>query len=48
MVAKKGTRSTKKVKSLPTKAVSAKQAKNIKGGSFSFGKTSKRMPTAVE
>ncbi len=32
MVAKKGKRSTRGIKSLPTKKLSAKQAKGIKGG----------------
>jgi hypothetical protein len=42
MVKKSGTKSgksTKGVKSLPVKTASAKQAKGVKGGSFSFGIT---------
>lgn len=42
MVKKSGTKSrksTKRVKSLPVKSASAKQAKGVKGGSFSFGVT---------
>ncbi len=33
MVAKKAKRATKKVKTLPTKAMSAKKAKGVRGGS---------------
>lgn len=49
MVVRKGTKSTKatkKVKSLATRAVSSRQAKDVRGGSAS--QTKKRMPTAVE
>lgn len=33
----KSVKSAKRVKSLPAKTTSAKQAKGVKGGSFSFG-----------
>lgn len=36
MVAKKGKRSTKSVKSLKTKSLTGKQAKNVKGGFIWF------------
>jgi hypothetical protein len=42
MVKKSGSKpakSAKRVKSLPVKTASAKQAKGVKGGSFSFGMT---------
>jgi hypothetical protein len=48
MVAKKGKKPTKKIKSLPIKAVSARKAKSVRGGSFNAAKITSRMPTAVE
>ena len=48
MVAKKEKKPARKIKSLPAKSVSAKKAKSVKGGSFSAGQKSTRMPTAVE
>jgi hypothetical protein len=48
MVAKKGKKPARKIKSLPAKSVSAKKAKSVKGGSFGVGKVTQRMPTAVE
>ena len=48
MVAKKGKKPTRKIKSLPVKAMSARKAKSVKGGSLNAVKITGRMPTAVE
>jgi hypothetical protein len=44
MASKRAKRSTKKVKTLKSKSLSAGKAKRVRGGSFSFGSAYKEGP----